>query len=209
MARIAVIGANGNIGRCIVTEALSRGHEVLAVVRDPDRYQGLAIAVVPGDVLDPEDVARVAAGQDVLVSAVGGGDGPGRGRLIEPAAHALVAGLRELGAEAPRLIVVGGSGSGGTGVPAAEPGARVGSAHRAALAYYATVCDLSWTVLSPAAALQPGERTGHYRTDSDTTPAPESAPADPDRISIADYAVALLDEIENPRHIGERFTCGH
>jgi len=214
MVRIAVVGANGNIGRCIVTEALARGHEVTAVVRDPDRYQGLAIAVLPGDVLEPEDMARAAAGQSVLVSAVGGGDGPGRGRLVEPAAHSLVAGLRELGDQAPRLFVVGGAGSltvhPGEQVwddPGLPPRVReVMHAHGAALGYLETVSDLSWTVLSPAATLEPGERTGHYRTDTDRVVADAQGRS---RISIPDFAVALVDEIEQPRHLGERFTCGY
>ncbi|GAA2812331.1 NAD(P)-dependent oxidoreductase [Kitasatospora paracochleata] len=208
MARIAVIGANGNIGRCIVTEALARGHEVTAVVRDLDRYQGLAIAVLPADVLDPEDVARVAAGQDVLVSAVGGG------RLVAPAAHALVAGLRELGGDAPRLVVVGGAGSlllrpgvrvwDAPGLP--EPMRQTLHAHGEALAYLETVADLGWTVLSPAETLEAGERTGHYRTGTDHAVLDGEGRS---RISIPDYAAALVDEIEQPRHLGERFTVGY
>ncbi|WP_327063388.1 NAD(P)H-binding protein [Kitasatospora griseola] len=77
--RMVVVGANGEIGRCVVTEAMARGHRVTAVVRRPEEYQGLAISVERGDVLEPADVARVAAGAEALVSAVGGGDGPGRG----------------------------------------------------------------------------------------------------------------------------------
>ncbi|MEV8098105.1 NAD(P)H-binding protein [Kitasatospora sp. NPDC085879] len=212
MARIAVFGANGSIGRCIVTEALARGHRVTAAVRDPARYQGLSPEVVGGDVLDPQDVARVAEGQDVLVSAVGGGDGPGTRRLVEPAARALVGGLRALGSAAPRLIVVGGAGSLETapGVRVCDtPGLPAGvldvmRAHGDALAYYRTVADLRWTVLSPPADLVPGERTGAYRTDADRLVIDAEGRS---IISIPDFAVALVDEIEQPRHVGERFTC--
>ncbi|MGW2372343.1 MULTISPECIES: NAD(P)-dependent oxidoreductase [Kitasatospora] len=215
MARIAVIGANGTIGSAIVAEAAARGHEVTAVVRDPDRYRGEAASVERGDVLDPADVARVAAGRDVLVSAVGGGDGPGHLALIEPAARSLVEGLRSLdqrGDGAPRLIAVGGAGSLETapgvrvwdipGLP--EPILQIMHAHGEALAYYRTVTDIRWTVLSPAAEIGPGERTGHYRTGLEqllTDTAGRSF------ISVPDYAVALVDEIEQPEHIGERFTC--
>ncbi|MER7756195.1 NAD(P)H-binding protein [Kitasatospora sp. NPDC097643] len=212
MAGIAVIGANGTIGSAVVAEAAARGHEVLAVVRDPDRYRGDAAAVERGDVLDPVNVARVAAGRDVLVSAVGGGDGPGHLALIEPAARALVEGLRALGGEAPRLIAVGGAGGLETapgrrvwdtpGLP--EAVLQIMHAHGAALDYYRTVADIRWTVLSPAAEIGPGPRTGHYRTGLEQLLVDSAGRS---HISVPDYAVALVDEIEQPEHIGERFTC--
>ncbi|MER7846423.1 NAD(P)H-binding protein [Kitasatospora sp. NPDC096077] len=212
MAGIAVIGANGTIGSAVVAEAAARGHEVVAVVRDPEHYRGPAVAVVRGDVLDPADVARVAAGRDALVSAVGGGDGPGHLALIEPAARSLVAGLRTLADAAPRLLAVGGAGSLETapGVRVwdapglAEPILQIMHAHGAALDYYRTVSDLRWTVLSPAAEIGPGERTGRYRTGLEQLLFDASGRS---RISVPDYAVALVDEIEQPEHIGERFTC--
>ncbi|MFI6843107.1 NAD(P)H-binding protein [Kitasatospora sp. NBC_00085] len=213
MARIAVIGANGTVGAAVVAEAVARGLRVTAVVRDPARYRGGAAAVVPGDVLVPADVARVAAGQDVLVSAVGGGDGPGRQGLIEPAARSLVEGLRTLGDVAPRLLVVSGAGSLETapgvrvwdapGLP--EPLLQVMHAHGAALDYLRTVADIRWTALSPAAELVPGERTGRYRTGLEQALTDASGRS---WISVPDYAAALVDEIEQPEHIGERFTCG-
>ncbi|WP_042374376.1 NAD(P)-dependent oxidoreductase [Streptacidiphilus neutrinimicus] len=215
MAKIAVLGARGAIGSRIVTEALSRGHQVTAVVRDPAVYSAVegVTAVRAGDALDPASVASVAAGQDVLVSAIGGGDGPGHAALIEPAAQSLVQGLRGLGADAPRLIAVGGAGSLET-----APGVKVWDApglpdwllqiihaHGDAQAYYNTVDDVTWTVLSPAGLIQPGERTGAYRTGT------EQLVVDADgesRISTEDYAVALVDEIERPANLGRRFTVG-
>ncbi|MFF4383236.1 NAD(P)-dependent oxidoreductase [Kitasatospora sp. NPDC001547] len=212
MARIAVIGANGTIGSAVVAEAAARGHEVTAVVRDPDHYRGAAASVERGDVLVPADVTRVAGGQDVLVSAVGGGDGPGHLALIEPAARSLVEGLRALGDAAPRLVAVGGAGSLETapgvrvwdapGLP--EPVRQIMHAHGEALDYYRTVSDLRWTVLSPAAEIGPGERTGRYRTGLEQLLTDAEGRS---RITVPDYAVALVDEIEQPEHIGERFTC--
>ncbi|MGW3043624.1 NAD(P)-dependent oxidoreductase [Kitasatospora sp. NPDC001159] len=212
MARIAVIGANGSIGSAVVAEAAARGHEVTAVVRDPDRYRGEAASVERADVLDPADVARVAVGRDVLVSAVGGGNGPGHLALIEPAARSLVEGLRALGDEASRLIAVGGAGSLETapgvrvwdtpGLP--EPLLQIMHAHGAALDYYRTVSDIRWTVLSPPAEIGPGERTGRYRTGLEQLLTDAEGRS---RISVPDYAVALVDEVEQPEHIGERFTC--
>ncbi|MFF9179554.1 MULTISPECIES: NAD(P)-dependent oxidoreductase [Streptomyces] len=216
MSKIAVFGANGTIGSRIVDEALRRGHQVTAVVRDPAKLtkSDPNLTVVTGDVLDPASVAEVAKAQDVVVSAVGGGDGPGHIATIRPAAESLVAGVRSLGGNAPRLITVGGAGSlrrpDGTrlwdteGLP--EFLLQIMHAHGDALDYYRTVSDVRWTNVSPAATIEPGERTGTYRIAADDLIVAEDGSS---RISAEDYAVALLDEIEQPRHIGERFTVGY
>ncbi|MEU7044137.1 NAD(P)H-binding protein [Streptomyces varsoviensis] len=213
MAKIALFGANGTIGSRVLREALDRGHQVTAVVRDPakitETHERLTVAT--GDVLDPASVAAVAAGQDVVISAVGGGDGPGHLATIEPAAKALVAGARTLGDAAPRLITVGGAGSLRTpdgkqvwdaeGLP--EFLLQIMHAHGDALDFYRTVSDVRWTNVSPAATIEPGERTGTYRTALDDLVVDESGNS---RISAEDYAVALIDEVEKPQHTGERFT---
>lgn len=213
MAKIALFGANGTIGSRVLREALDRGHQVTAVVRDPAKLteQHPNLTVTTGDVLDPQSVAAVAQGQDVVVSAVGGGDGPGHIATIKPAAESLVAGLRTLGDAAPRLITVGGAGSLRTpdgkqvwdaeGLP--EFLLQIMHAHGDALDFYRTVTDVRWTNLSPAGLIEPGERTGTYRTGLDDLVVDENGKS---RISVEDYAVALVDEIEEPRHIGERFT---
>ncbi|GAA0480548.1 NAD(P)-dependent oxidoreductase [Streptomyces olivaceiscleroticus] len=216
MSKIALFGANGTIGSRVLDEALERGHEVTAVVRDPAKLTRThpRLTVTTGDVLDPASVAAAAEGQDVLVSAVGGGDGPGHVATIEPSAKSLVAGLRKLGDAAPRLIAVGGAGSLRTpdgkqvwdaeGLP--EFLLQIMHAHGDALDFYRTVSDVRWTNLSPAALIEPGERTGAYRTALDDLVADEDGGS---RISAEDYAVALLDEVERPRHTGERFTVGY
>ncbi|KNB49240.1 NAD(P)-dependent oxidoreductase [Streptomyces caatingaensis] len=215
MAKIALFGANGMIGSRVLREALDRGHQVTAVVRDPSKVtvEHPALTVVTGDVLDPASVAAVAEGQDVVVSAVGGGSGDGPGHLatIKPAAESLVAGLRTLGDAAPRLIAVGGAGSLRTpdgkqvwdaeGLP--EFLLQIMHAHGDALDFYRTVTDVRWTNVSPAATIEPGERTGTYRTALDDLVVDENGKS---RISAQDYAVALIDEIEKPQHVGERFT---
>ncbi|GHF44633.1 3-beta hydroxysteroid dehydrogenase [Streptomyces mashuensis] len=216
MARIALFGATGMIGSRVLREALDRGHEVTAVVRDPSRLteQHPRLTVTTGDVLDADAVAGVARGQDVVVSAVGGGGGPGHAATIAPAAKALVAGVRQLGDAAPRIIAVGGAGSlrtaDGSRVWDAPglPGEllQIMHAHGDALDVYRSVTDVRWTNLSPAGQIAPGERTGRYRT------ALEDLVVDDDgtsRISAEDYAVALVDEIEKPQHVGERFTVGY
>ncbi|MDK0524286.1 NAD(P)H-binding protein [Streptomyces sp. ML-6] len=216
MSKIALFGATGTIGSRVLDEALRRGHRVTAVVRDPAKFTRTDpdLSVVTGDVLDPASVAEVAKGQDAVISAVGGGDGPGHIATIKPAAESLVAGLRTLGADAPRLILVGGAGSLRTpdgkqvwdaeGLP--EFLLQIMHAHGDALDFCRTVTDVKWTNLSPAATITQGERTGAYRI------ALEDLVVDADgssRISTEDYAVALLDEVERPQHIGERFTVGY
>ncbi|KOT51745.1 MULTISPECIES: NAD(P)-dependent oxidoreductase [Streptomyces] len=216
MSKIAIFGANGTIGSRVLDEALRRGHQVTAVVRDPAKITKTDpnLAVTTGDILDPGSVAAVAQGQDVLVSAVGGGDGPGHIATIKPAAESLVAGLRTLGEAAPRLISVGGAGSLRTpdgkqvwdaeGLP--EFLLQIMHAHGDALDFYRTVTDVRWTNLSPAGLIEPGERTGTYRTALDDLVTDADGTS---RISAEDYAVALLDEVEKPQHIGERFTVGY
>ncbi|MCC3776741.1 NAD(P)-dependent oxidoreductase [Streptomyces sp. UNOB3_S3] len=215
MAKIALFGANGTIGSRVLREALDRGHQVTAVVRDPakltERHPNLTVTT--GDVLDPASVAAVAKGQDVVVSAVGGGDGPGHIATIKPAAESLVAGLRTLGDTAPRLIAVGGAGSLRTpdgkqvwdaeGLP--EFLLQIMHAHGDALDFYRTVSDVRWTNVSPAGLIEPGERSGTYRTALEDLVVDAEGKS---RISVEDYAVALIDEIETPKHVGERFTVG-
>lgn len=216
MSTIAVFGANGTIGSAIVREALERGHQVTAVVRDLAKASVShdRVTTVTGDVLDPQSVATLAQGHDVVVSAVGGGDGPGHIATIEPAAVSLVSGLRSLDGEAPRLVTVGGAGSLRTpdgkqvwdtpGLP--EFLLQIMHAHGDALAYYRGVDDVSWTNISPAAQIAPGARTGSYRTSRDDLVVDGEGTS---AISVEDYAVAVIDEIEAPQHPQTRFTVGY
>ncbi len=216
MTNIAVIGANGTIGSAIVREALDRGHTVTAVVRDPAKVnlEHPNLSVTVGDVLDPASVSVAAKGHDVLVSAVGGGDGPGHLATIRPAALSLVEGLRTLDDQAPRLVTVGGAGSlnVGNGKQVWDtpdlPGflLQIMHAHGDALDFYRTVDDVAWTNISPAANIAPGQRTGTYRIALDDLLLNEQGES---TISVEDYAVAVLDEVEEPRHTGRRFAVGY
>ncbi|MEU4805319.1 NAD(P)H-binding protein [Actinosynnema sp. NPDC023587] len=212
MAHIALIGATGTIGSRILDEALRRGHTATAIVRDPAKLDrtDAGLTARAGDVLDAASLPELLAGHDVVVSAVGGGDGPGHQATIEPAAKALVEALRAVDG-APRLIVVNGAGS----LRAAdgsrvwdEPGLpdwllQIMHAHGDALDYLRGVSDVNWTALSPAATIEPGERTGRYRTGVDDLVSDAEGVS---WISTEDYAVALVDEIEQPAHEGRRFT---
>jgi uncharacterized protein len=212
--KITVYGGTGNIGRRIVQEALNRGHEVKVVVRDPSRVsqQSPKLSVVKGDVLDSKQVAQLVAGQDAVVSAVSfRGKNPDFAGY-KKAAESLVSALRGLGAKAPRLLVVGGAGSLETSpghllvekIPEAYHGEVLGQ--KAALDYYRTVADVSWTYFSPAGQISPGERTGRFRLGGDQLVVDSKGDS---RISMEDYAVALLDEIEKPAHVRKRFTIGY
>ncbi|MEU9086028.1 NAD(P)H-binding protein [Streptomyces sp. NPDC048357] len=219
MAKIALFGATGSIGTQVLREAVRRGHEVTVVVRDPAKLAdsgGGAAAVVRGDVLDPAAVAGAAAGQDVVISAVGPGSGDPA--VLVDAAKSLIGGVRSLGTDTPppRVVVVGGAGSlrtpGGpllwdqAGVP--EPVLALMHAHGDALDFLRTVPveEVRWTCLSPAAQIAPGERTGTYRLALDDLVVDDEGRS---HISTEDYAVAVLDEIELDAHAGRRFTLGY
>jgi uncharacterized protein len=216
MTSIAVFGSTGTLGSRITREALDRGHHVTAVVRasssTPPTHP--ALRVTTGDVLDPASIAAAVAGHDVVISAVGGGDGAAHQAVVKPSAVALVEALRRLGDQAPRLIAVGGAGSlttaDGTqvwdtpGLP--EDLLLIMHAHGDALDHYRTVQDVDWTNLSPAATIAPGERTGRYRTGLDDLLVDAAGAS---AISAEDYAVAVLDEVERPQHRGRRFTVGY
>lgn len=230
MAKIALFGATGTIGSRVLREALGRGHQVTAVVRDPARLGGAGSGeagatgaggtpvVVRGNVLDPTSVTRAASGQDVVVSAFG--PGPGDPSTLLSAAKSLVGGVQALGIDGapprPRVITVGGAGSlrtpGGplvwdqAGIP--EPVLAVMHAHGDALDFLRTVPveEVHWTSLSPAARIEPGERTGTYRLALDDLVVDDDGRS---LISTEDYAVALVDEIERDAHAGLRFTIGY
>jgi putative NADH-flavin reductase len=196
--RITVFGATGAVGREVVAEAGARGHDVLAASR--------ATGV---DATDPAQVARLAAGQDVVISATR--PQPGHEPQLVAVARALFAGLRGSGT---RLLLVGGAAtlrrSDGVLVQDAPdfPAELLPIAHACAeqLAVCRTEHGVDWTYLSPPMSLEPGPRTGRYRLGADDLVVDEHGTS---RITNADLAVALLDEAERPKHQGARFTVGY
>ncbi len=202
--KVAVIGASGNIGSQIVAEAVARGHQVTAVARNADK-----IAVRPGvtprrgDLAEPAGLAVVLAGHDAIVSSV-------RFRMFKP--DELLAAVGQSGVK--RLIVVGGAGS-----LEVRPGVALldtpefpaaakeeGSAGRVMLDALRRRSDLEWSFLSPSAVIAPGERTGRFRLGTDQLLIGSDGKS---RISIPDYAIALVDELEQARHVRSRFTVGY
>jgi uncharacterized protein len=207
---VVLYSATGMIGSRILNELVSRGHRVIAVVRDPAKVPAHAnVAAVKGDILDPDDVAAKVRGADAVISAYGPGTGDVNDLVI--ATRSLIAGLHK--ASVWRLIFVGGAGSllVAPGVDLIDSGhlpeqyLAVAIAHRDALNMLRG-CDLFWTYFSPAGFIQPGERTGKFRLGLESLITDEKGNSS---ISAEDYAVALVDELENPKHIRERFTIGY
>jgi putative NADH-flavin reductase len=217
MAKIVLFGASGMIGQRALTEALGRGHEVTAVVRDPAKVttDHPNLTVVAGDVAQPATVTRLAEGADVVVSAVSQrGPGLDQTAAYDAVGRGLVEGLRALGADAPRLVVVGGAGS-----LEVAPGQRLvdqpdfpdsykgeALAHGDLLEKLRAVTDVKWAYLSPAAMIHPGERTGSFRVGGDALMSDADGKS---FISAEDYAVALIDEAESGKHVGERFSVAY
>ena len=214
MKSIVLLGATGMIGQRILMEGLSRGHRVTAVTRETSRTgehrQNLDYRV--GDIFKPETIAAAAVDHDVVVSAYG--PGPGDANLVLKAAHSLVDAMTRV--EPIRLIVVNGAGS-----LEVKPGLQLvdtpdfppawkalALAHRDALDVYrkAGFAEFDWTVVCPSALIEPGTRTGKYRTALDQLFVDGQGKS---RISAEDFAVAILDEIEKPQYDGKRFTVGY
>jgi hypothetical protein len=210
--KIALFGANGTIGARILNEALTRGHAVTALLRDPSKLktEHSGLSTQKADVLDSGQVAQSVAGHEVIISALGPGALEASTFLMD-SAKALVEGARKAGVK--RLLVVGGAGS-----LEVAPGLRlvdspqfpaawktVALAHCDLLDYLRTT-GLDWTSLSPAALIEPGQRTGIFRTGLDQFLADGQGNS---RISAEDYAVAMLDEAERPAHPRKRFTVAY
>jgi putative NADH-flavin reductase len=209
--RIVIVGATGYVGSALLTEALARGHEVTALVRDPRRLpQHPRLAAAAADLYDPAAVARAVGGHAAVLCAFSPGRDVADLRLRHRAGSAaLLEGVRRAGV--PRLLVVGGAGSleVAPGLQLADaPGfppeyRETALATRDVLELLRAEDQVRWTFLSPPAELVPGPRTGHYRLGGDTLLVDAQGMS---RLSVADYAVAMLDELERPGHDRRRFS---
>lgn len=223
--KIIVYGSTGRVGSRVVNEALSRGHQVTAVSRDPARItqQHDNLSANQGDILDPESVAELIADQDVIVVSVRGSVDDSRDpdkAVQRVAAEVIVGVLRGMGDSSARLIYVGGAGSleVESGVLYADsiprfirfvmpPSLRQEiRGHVLTLEYLRTVNDVRWTYISPARKFKPGKRTGIFRIGGDLMLEDENGRS---MISMEDFSVALIDEIENAEHVGTRFSVAY
>ena len=205
---IALIGATGFVGSRILAESLDRGHAVTAIVSDPAKLppaEGLRGVAV--DATDPAALAAAVANHDIVISAFNpGADADGTGT------RAIIDGVKRSGVG--RLLAVGGAGT-----LEVAPGERLvdqpnfsaewkqGALRTARfLDLLRAEAELDWAFVSPAAKLAPGERTGSYRVGGDQLMTDEQGES---RISLEDYAVAMLDEAERPAHHRARFSVAY
>ncbi|MGC6371501.1 NAD(P)-dependent oxidoreductase [Pseudomonas sp. K2I15] len=204
MSKIAIIGATGRAGSQLLEEALRRGHTVTAIARNTDK-----IGVRPGvtvkqvDALDAQALEQAISGNDVVISAA---------HFATLPAEAVINPVKKAGVK--RLLVVGGAGSlllsGGSrvidspGFP--EEYKAEASAGSVFLDTLRQEKDLDWTFLSPSAEFVETARTGKFRLGQD-----ELLVSNEGRswISFADFAIALIDEVETPKHSRQRFTVGY
>lgn len=206
--KIGIIGASGKAGAAIAKEAISRGHEVTSIVRSAAKVEGFKGNILEKDVFDV--TAKDIEGFDAIVNAFGAA--PGNEHLHVEAGRVLIQAVKN--APGTRLIVVGGAGS--LYVDEAKT-VRLMDTPQFPKEYYATASNqgknleelqkttgIQWTFVSPAAYFNPeGKRTGAYQKGKDHFIVNAKGES---YVSYADYAVAILDEIENPQHLNERFT---
>ncbi|WP_443697236.1 NAD(P)-dependent oxidoreductase [Pseudomonas sp.] len=204
MSKIAIIGATGRAGSQLLEEALRRGHSVTAIARNTDK-----LAVRPGvsvkqvDALDAEALQQAISGSDVVISAA---------HFATLPASAVIGPVKK--AAVKRLLVVGGAGSlllpDGTRVIDSEGFPQAYKAEASAGATFLDALrqehELDWTFLSPSAEFVETERTGTFRLGQDDLLVSSEGRS---WISFADFAIAMLDEVETPKHSRLRFTVGY
>jgi len=201
---VSIIGATGNIGSRILDEALRRGHTVTAVTRDPKKLEARpGVTVRAGSTSDAPALTRTLKGHNAVIVSV---------KWNENDVARVIDVIRKSGVK--RCLFVVGAGSllrkdGRTHFEhMAEKGVQPPTSKPAAVALEAIqkVTDLDWTAISPAASIQPGKRTGKFRLGLDRLIENDKGQS---AISREDFAVAILDEIEKPKHVRRRFTAAY
>lgn len=207
---VAVYGATGNAGSRILKELLTRGHRVTAIVRNPDKIPqpDPGLVVKRDDLSDSNKIAAAINGAEAVISAYA--PPPHDSEALVGVTQRQIDALRGSSA---RLIVVGGAGGlfvapGVTLVDSGyvpEPYLPIARAHLKAFNVL-RASAIDWTYLAPAVYFTPGERTGKFRLGKDDLIADAQQES---RISMEDYAIALVDELERPRHRRQRFSIGY
>lgn len=216
--KVAVIGASGFVGKALVKELLDRGHSVVAIARHPEKLaiEGGGLVKKAGDVTNEQELAGLVKGVDVVVSAYNAGwTNPNLYNDFLAGSQAVQAGVKASGVK--RLIVIGGAGSlevapGVQLVDTPQFPAEYKAGATAARDYLTIIRkeqDLDWTFFSPAILMHAGTsgvRKGHYRTALDN---PVFDKEGNSVLSVEDLALAIVDEVENPKHIKQRFTAAY
>ncbi|MCC8197969.1 MAG: NAD(P)-dependent oxidoreductase [Tannerellaceae bacterium] len=216
MKQMVLIGASGFVGSAILKEALSRGYQVKAVVRNPEKVTEKSpdLTVVKADVSSAATVAEVVKGADAVISAYNPGwTNPDMYDETLAVYPAILQGVKQAGVK--RLQIVGGAGTlfvapgvrvVDTGVIPQEIMGGVKSLGEFYLHTLVNEKEIDWVFFSPAGTITPGERTGKYRLGKDDLITDAQGNSN---ISVEDYAKAMIDELENPQHHQERFTIGY
>ncbi|MFJ7794784.1 NAD(P)-dependent oxidoreductase [Pseudomonas sp. NPDC096950] len=204
MSKIAIIGATGRAGSQLLEEALRRGHSVTAIARDTSKIgQRAGVVSKNVDALDAEALQAAVADHDVVISAA---------HFSTLPASAVIGPVKKAGVK--RLLVVGGAGSlllpNGGRVIDSEGFPEEYKAEAGAGAVFLENLrqekELDWTFVSPSAEFVEGERTGKFRIGKDDLLVSAQGRS---WITFADYAIALLDEVEAPKHSRQRFAVGY
>lgn len=202
--KVALIGATGKAGSRVLKELLERGHEVTAIVRHPENVPAHPKVRPAGTDGSEASLAVAISGHDAVISSV---------RFVDLDPDTLVPAVRKSGVK--RYLVVGGAGSlkHPDGIEEArrpefpEPFRPNSLRGGDLLNMLKAGDDLDWTFISPPRMFVPGERTGKFRYGrDDMLMTPEGVPTS---ISFEDMAVAIVDEMEKPRHLRQRFTIGY
>lgn len=210
--KIALIGASGFIGSALLNEALTRGHLVTALVRHPEKLMAQPNLIGQAtDVLDTDRLADQIKGFDAVISAFSGHAQSNTFDYYMQGIRSIISATKQAGVA--RLLVVGGAGS-----LQVAPGIQLMDTPDFPVAYQATAegarqalellrqePELNWSMLSPSAVIAPGRRSGQFRLGGDQL----LVAADGNSyVSVEDYAMAMLDELEQPAHPRQRFTAG-
>ena len=212
---VLLIGATGFVGSAILNELLSRGHKVTAVVRDPAKLEGKEVTAVKEDVANVDAIAELAKGKDAVISAYNPGwANPDIETLITENYPKILNAAKQSGVG--RLLIVGGAGTlfCAPGLRVVDSGAIpeeiMGGVRPLGDFYLNTLMnenDIDWVFFSPAGAFdENGQRTGKFRLGKDDLIVDVNGNS---HISVQDYAVAMVDELEQENHHKERFTIGY
>lgn len=216
MKNVVLIGASGFVGNAILNELLSRGHKVTAVVRNSEKINvsNSNLEIVKADVADTNAMVGICKGKEAIISAYNPGwTNPDIYEETLRKYPLILEAAKRSGAK--RLLCVGGAGTlfcaPGLRVvdSGAIPDAIMGGVKSLGEFYLNTLMnekDIDWIFFSPAGTLEPGKRTGKFRLGKDDLIIDENGIS---HISVEDYAVAMVDELENPKHHCERFTIGY
>ena len=216
MKNVVLIGASGFVGTAILNALLNRGNKVTAIVRNPEKItiSNCNLSVVKADVSDVKTITDTCKGKDVVISAYNPG-------WTNPAIYEetlknyplILKAVKQAGIK--RLLCVGGAGTlfCAPGLRVVDSGvipAEIMSGVKSLGEFYLnTLCnekEIDWVFFSPAADMRPGVRTGRYRLGKDDMIVDIVGNS---HISVEDYAAAMIDELEYPKHHQERFTIGY